>query len=40
MSIPGPNDITRHELPNGITVLARENHSSPSVVMSGYLHVI
>ena len=39
MSIPGPNDITRHELPNGIIVLARENHSSPSVVVSGYLRV-
>ncbi len=39
MSIPGPNDITRHELPNGIVVLVRENHSSPSVVVSGYLRV-
>jgi len=39
MSIPGPNDITRHELPNGIVILVRENHSSPSVVMSGYLRV-
>lgn len=39
MSIPGPNDITRYELLNGITVLVRENHSSPSVVMSGYLVV-
>jgi len=39
MSIPGPQDITRHELPNGITVLVRENHSSPSVVISGYLPV-
>jgi zinc protease len=39
MSIPGPNDITRHELPNGIVILVRENHSSPSVVMGGYLRV-
>ena len=39
MSIPGPNDITRYELPNGIVVLVRENHSSLSVVMSGYLPV-
>jgi zinc protease len=39
MSIPGPQDITRHELPNGIVVLVRENHSSPSVVVSGYLRV-
>ncbi|MDY6875724.1 MAG: pitrilysin family protein [Chloroflexota bacterium] len=39
MSIPGPNDITRHELSNGIVILVRENHSSPSVVISGYLNV-
>jgi len=39
MSIPGPEDITRRELPNGIVVLVRENHSSPSVVVSGYLRV-
>ncbi len=39
MSIPGPNDITRHKLPNGIIVLVRENHSSPSVIVSGYLYV-
>ncbi len=39
MSIPGPQDIARHELDNGIVVLARENHSSPSVVVSGYLRV-
>jgi len=37
MSIPGPQDIVRHELENGIVVLVRENHSSPSVVISGYL---
>ncbi|MBU0702475.1 MAG: insulinase family protein [Chloroflexi bacterium] len=39
MSIPGPNDITRHELPNGVVLLVRENHSSPSVITSGYLQV-
>jgi zinc protease len=39
MSIPGPNDITRHELSNGVVVLVRENHDSPSVVVSGYLSV-
>ncbi len=39
MSIPGPQDIARHKLDNGIVVLARENHSSPSVVVSGYLRV-
>ncbi len=37
MSIPGPNDIVRRELPNGIVVLIRENHASPSVVVNGYL---
>jgi zinc protease len=39
MSIPGPNDIVRHELSNGIVVLVRENHNSPSVVVNGYLCV-
>jgi zinc protease len=39
MSIPGPEDITRSELPNGIVVLIRENHTSPSVVVNGYLRV-
>jgi zinc protease len=37
MSIPGPEDIVRTELPNGIVLLVRENHASPSVVVSGYL---
>ncbi len=36
-SAPGPDDVTRVELPNGITVLARSNFNSPSVVMHGYL---
>jgi zinc protease len=36
-SLPSPESITRVELPNGIIVLAYENHNSPSVVMSGYL---
>jgi zinc protease len=36
-SLPGPHDIARRELPNGITVLARENWASPSVVLSGTL---
>ena len=36
-SLPGPEDTTRVELANGITVLARPNFASPSVVMSGYL---
>lgn len=39
MSIPGPNDIIRYELSNGIVVLVRENHASPSVVVSGLVRV-
>lgn len=35
-SLPGPNDIYREVLPNGITVLARANFNSPSVVIAGY----
>jgi len=38
-SFPGPEDITRVILPNGITVLSRANFNSPSVVISGYLDV-
>ncbi len=36
-TLPGPDNITRHTLPNGITVLVRENHISPSVVVNGVL---
>ena len=36
-SLPGPEDITRVELPNGITILTRSNFESPSVVINGYL---
>jgi zinc protease len=36
-SLPGPGDITRSVLPNGIIVLARQNMSSLSVVITGYL---
>lgn len=36
-SLPGPANITRAQLPNGIVVLARPNFNSPSVVTSGYL---
>jgi len=35
-SLPGPDDIYREVLPNGITVLTRSNFNSPSVVISGY----
>jgi len=37
-TLPGQDDITRVELPNGITILARPNFSSPSVVITGYLN--
>lgn len=36
-ALPGPEDITRAELPNGIVVLARSNFNSPSVVINGNL---
>ena len=36
-SLPGPDDIVRRELPNGIVVLLRPNLSSLSVVVTGYL---
>lgn len=36
-SLPGPEDITRVQLSNGIVVLSRSNFNSPSVVISGYL---
>lgn len=36
-ALPGPDDILRRELPNGIVVLARQNFNSPSVVINGYL---
>jgi zinc protease len=36
-SLPGPEDITRVKLSNGIVVLARPNFNSPSVVINGYL---
>ncbi len=35
--IPGPDDIVRRELDNGIVVLARENFTAQSVVISGLL---
>jgi len=35
-SLPGPNDIYREVLPNGITVLTRSNFNSPSVVVTGF----
>jgi zinc protease len=37
LTFPGPRDILRQLLPNGITVLARANFNSPSVAVGGYL---
>lgn len=34
-AVPGPEDITRRELPNGIVVLVRENFNANSVVITG-----
>ncbi len=36
-SLPGPDDIHRRELPNGVTVLVRENLHAQSVVVTGGL---
>ena len=36
-SLPGSHDISRKVLPNGITLLARSNFQSASVVLSGYI---
>lgn len=36
-TLPGPENITRVVLPNGITLLTRSNFNSPSVYVSGYL---
>jgi zinc protease len=35
-SLPGPEDIYREVLPNGITILSRSNFNSPSVVVAGF----
>lgn len=36
-SLPGPETIQRRRLSNGLVILARENFSSPSVVLTGSL---
>ncbi|MBA4400016.1 MAG: hypothetical protein C0396_09155, partial [Anaerolinea sp.] len=36
-ALPGPEDIIRTVLPNGITVLIWTNQTSPSVAFSGFL---
>jgi zinc protease len=38
-ALPGPDDITREVLPNGIVILARENFTTQSVVIAGSLQV-
>lgn len=38
-AIPGPDDITRVQLPNGITVLSRPNFNSVTVTLTGFLQV-
>jgi zinc protease len=35
--LPGQDDITRVQLPNGVVILTRANYESPSVTLSGYL---
>jgi zinc protease len=35
-ALPGPKDIHREVLSNGITIITRANFNSPSVVVSGY----
>jgi zinc protease len=35
-ALPGPDNIYREVLPNGITVLTRSNFNSPSVVVAGF----
>ena len=37
-ALPGPDDITRIELPNGITLLTRSNFNSPTLSIKGYLN--
>jgi zinc protease len=38
LHLPGPEDITRIELPNGIVVLSRADYNSASVAINGFLH--
>ena len=37
-ALPSPDDITRRQLPNGITILTRSNFNSPTLSINGYLH--
>lgn len=38
-AFPGPANVVRTQLPNGITLLVRENHAAPVVVLEGCLPV-
>jgi zinc protease len=38
-ALPGPDNITREVLPNGITVLTRANFNSPTLSIKGYLNI-
>lgn len=37
-ALPSPDDITRQELENGITVLSRSNFNSPTLSIKGYIN--
>ncbi|MEA5078478.1 MAG: pitrilysin family protein [Anaerolineaceae bacterium] len=37
-SLPGPQDIQRKVLANGITIMTRSNFESPSIVVTGYVN--
>lgn len=37
-SLPGPENVLRRQLPNGITVLVRHNPDSPSIYFNGFLN--
>jgi zinc protease len=36
-ALPSPDDITRQNLSNGITILTRSNHNSPTLSIKGFL---
>ena len=38
-AMPGPHDIARVVLDNGLTILVRENHAAPVAVLEGALPV-
>ncbi len=38
-TLPGPETIALRQLPNGLTLLARENFASPAVFVAGFIRV-